>query len=302
MRSEMWARLSQGKPLEGLTVPRIYGRVDLRNLMVREPSVRATTRTEMADVDWLDGVTQLKSVHWKSIDFSGSHLPHLLFFNCTIDDCVFDKCFCQEWGLWGTVVTNTTFRAADLRNSAIGAVEDDKRNCYRSVDFSGADLRGTAYKATEFTGCQFRSARLDKVDFETSTFSACVFAGELREVQFYRTGYKGEAFPPNDMRNVDFTQATLRDVEFRGIDLDTARLPSDADHIVLDHFGEAMDRVLDALQRHPASWAKGLAAYLDVYRRWAGRIGVLNRNDIEEIAGKEGVKTLLELIGGYRRK
>jgi hypothetical protein len=45
--------------------------------------------------------------------------------------------------------------------------------------------------------------------------------------------------------------------------------------------------------------SKKLAAYLGVYRKWAGpgqRQGVLNKNDLLEIGGEDGLRVVLEMV------
>ena len=90
-----------------------------------------------------------------------------------------------------------------------------RRNTYVGVDFTEADLRGTAYVAAAFERCLFRKTKLLKVNFGTSTFADCRFEGQLREVIFWRSnlfarGFPEDAFPPNEMVNVDFSRAQLR--------------------------------------------------------------------------------------------
>jgi hypothetical protein len=73
-----------------------------------------------------------------------------------------------------------------------------------------------ACTAAAFEGCLSANTKLDNVDFQTSTFVECRFEGDLHGVVFHRRGFKGEAYPPNEMRDIDFTRARLREVEFRG--------------------------------------------------------------------------------------
>jgi hypothetical protein len=117
---QVWKTLIQGRPLDGLGVGVKNGRIDLSGLRAPEPAIVKTIRTPLADVTELDAVTVLKQTAWKSLDFSDSRLNGLRFFNCKITDCVFDESDCQDWRLWGTTFLNTSFRSADLRNSALG--------------------------------------------------------------------------------------------------------------------------------------------------------------------------------------
>jgi uncharacterized protein YjbI with pentapeptide repeats len=202
----------------------------------------------------------------------------------------------MDWRLWSTRISDTTFRSTDLRGSVLGAVQDGKRNGFRNVDFGTTDLRRTAYVSAEFNACTFAYTRLDKVDFQGSTFADCSFEGELREVMFYREGFRGGAYPPNEMVGVDFSRAELRWCAFRGLDLDDVRLPHNDDHIVLNDFPEMLDRLLLALRGREDLGSKTMVAVFADARKWAGRRGVLNKKDLLEMAGEDGLKMVLKIL------
>jgi hypothetical protein len=167
------------------------------------------------------------------------------------------------------------------------------------VDFTKADLRQSIYKAAAFERCVFRNAKLVKIDFQTSAFSDCTFEGEMREVMFYRRGFRGDSFPANEMKNVDFSRAKLRFVEFRGLNLHNVKLPNDAKHIIITNYVETLDRMLDALRVHDDPTARTLVAYLGNRRKWAAPDqfqGVFNIEDLKEIAGEDGVQRVLSLL------
>jgi len=299
MNASIWKRLVDGGSLDSLGLGVRNGRLDLRCLSAPEPTLGETTHTVIADIAKLEGQIRFEGVNLQSLDFSGSQLGHLRFCNCVIRNCIFDNCSCREWKLWGTTVDNSFFRETDLRGAVLGGVIAGRRNSFHKVDFTGADLRGTTYTAAEFAGCMFKDTRLDKVDFQTSTFRDCVFEGELRDVIFYRRGFGGEEFPANEMVSVDFTHAQLRFVEFRNLDLDKVSFPEDADHLVLNNYPQCLDRAIQVLQGRSDLIARKLTAYLGVVRKWAGehqRRGVLNKKDIVEIVGEAALADLLECI------
>ena len=66
----------------------------------------------------------------------------------------------------------------------------------------------------------FEGTRLDGVDFQSSSFIRCRFAGELREVIFWDRGFETGKPDANPMDEVDFRDATLPWVEFRHLNLD----------------------------------------------------------------------------------
>jgi uncharacterized protein YjbI with pentapeptide repeats len=298
--AEVWKRLIQGRPLDGLDLGTKDGRIDLSGLLVPDPTILKTVRTPSADVSQIGGLTEIKKATWQSLDFSGSRLPGLRFHDCKLIDCVFDNCKCRDWRFWGTTFSDTSFRSADLRQSAMGGVQGKKVNVFRGVDFTEADLRQTAFLSAEFSACIFKNTRLDKVNFQGSRFTDCSFEGEMKEVCFYRHGFGAEAFPPNEMQNVDFSRAQLKSVEFRGLDLDKVRFPADSKHIVLDDYPLALDRILNKLREQNDLASKTLAAYLGVYRKWVGqnqRRGVLNIDDVLEAGSEDGLRIILDEVG-----
>jgi uncharacterized protein YjbI with pentapeptide repeats len=299
--ARVWASLISGKPLEGLSLPTTKGRIDVRGLIAPDPSVVRGFMTSIGQVTELGDLIVLRGVHWKGVDFTGARLGSLRFHESRIDDCVFDSCHCEDWRLWGTTIFGSAFRSADLRRSGLGGVEKGQRNSFREIDFTKADLRGTAFKSAEFVRCTFSNTRLDKVDFQSSSFTECVFEGELNEVLFYRKGYRGAhdpEFPPNDMRGVDFRCAKLHLVEFRGLDLDEVRLPEDEEHLLITDYRNALDRVLDTLKTRSDLHSRRLAALLGSCRKWAGpnqKQGVLNKRDLIEAGGEGAVAEFLRL-------
>jgi uncharacterized protein YjbI with pentapeptide repeats len=299
MNTEIWERLIHGGLLDRAEVPKIDGRIDVRNLHVAEPHAIKKMRTNIADVTFLGGVTSIEDAIWRSIDFSSSQLPGLRFLSCQIDDCVFDHCRMRDLRVWGTKFSNVSFRSADLRGGSLGGVDRDERTSFRNVDFTAADLRDIGCNAAEFVGCNFTHAKLDKVDFQSSTFTDCTFEGELREVLFYRRGFKGEQFPPNEMTRVDLRRAKLRWSQFRGLDLNDVLFPSDEDHIVIKDFPEALDRLLAFFRGRSDLASRCLFGYFESDQKWLGsrqRVGVLSKHDLMEMAGEEGLRTVMKII------
>ena len=116
---------------------------------------------------------------------------------------------------------------------------------------------------------------------------------------FYRRGFEGAMFPPNEMINVDFSHAKLRQVGFRGLTLDRVQLPQDAEHVVIRNFASALDETIDVLKRQEDTAARKLIAFLQIRRNWAdlGQTqGVVNLKDLEGVAGEEGVRRFMAAL------
>ena len=307
MSIEIWRQLLAGRSLSSLGVPNVDGRFDLRNLHVPEPHAVETVRTPLADVTVLGGITSIENATWQSIDFFSSQLPGLRFLDCQIRDCVFDRCRMDDLRVWRTDFANVSFRSADLRGAVLGGTSDDdgRRNSFHDVDFTSADMRGTIYGAAEFVRCKFNHARLNKVNFQSITFTDCSFEGELRDVMFWDRGFKGELFPPNEMKRVDFTRANLRWSQFHRLDLEEVLLPADDDHIVVENFPEILDRLLAFFSGRRDVGSSALAAIFEHDKEWLGanqKVGVLNKRDLIETAGEEGLQAVMKVIGAARRR
>jgi fluoroquinolone resistance protein len=298
-RLEAWNRLSQGKNLDGLSLETREGRVDLSGLILPGTSRLRRYQTAIANVEEIKPGAVIRGVKWKDFDFADSKLNGVRFFDCEIRNCRFDECQLRDFRVWSSKFSETTFRGADLAKAALGGVQDGRRNSFFGVDFTEADLSQSMYMAASFERCIFRNAKLVKVDFQTSTFSDCEFEGELREVVFNRRGFRGEAFPANEMINVDFSKAKLHFVEFRGLSLARVRLPDDAEHVVIKNYTSALDGVIEVLRSQHDRESKTLLAYLASCRKWTAPDqfqGVLSIQDLKEIAGEDATERVLDLF------
>ncbi len=164
-RNEIWRRLTTGASMDSLGLPAVNGRSDLRDFV---PPVDTFNTT-------ITG-------RWTGLDLSGVKLPSLRFRSATIQDCVISGSSCRDWRLWDTTMVSCSLARSDLRDSALGAVADGRRNSYTDIDFSRADLTNTVHVSADYTRCRFVDTRLKGVDFAGSVFCDCVFEGNLREV------------------------------------------------------------------------------------------------------------------------
>lgn len=296
---QVWRRLIAGESLQGLGLGSTDGRLDLRGLRAPEAGVVRQYQVPNADVKELSNLTTLRSVEWRGLDLSGAHLESLRFHDCSIDDCSFVGSTCRDWRLWGTTISNTSFRTADLRNSVLGAVDNGRRNSFSRVDFTKTDLRGTVHKSADMVECTFSNANLSKVDFHGTVFVDCTFEGELKDVLFHRQAFRGEAYPPNEMKGVDLRRAKLHYVEFRGLDMATVKWPVDEEHIILDDYANTLERVLAVLDAREDASSRRLAEGFRVRLKWVGRNqrqGVLSKADLIEAGGEGAVGEILRLV------
>jgi hypothetical protein len=181
-------RLVFGGSLDDLGLGRVDGRVDLRGYQappprrLREFQLRGLVFAELA------GLVEVVGVTWRSLDLSGANLEHLRVKDARVEDCRLDQAGCLGLRIWRSAIADSTFIKADLRHTGLGAWSEGRGNVYSRVDFSGADFRGRATSAAVYQDCDFSRARLDKVDFESSSLIRCRFAGVLRGGHLRRPG------------------------------------------------------------------------------------------------------------------
>src|ERR1700722_10441071 len=95
LSSEIWIRLLRGNPLEGLPIETKNGRLNLGGLVAPEPEGQSHYSSNVANVYAQDiSGLKIKGRRLENLDFTGSRLRHVLFFDCSISNCYFDKSDC----------------------------------------------------------------------------------------------------------------------------------------------------------------------------------------------------------------
>jgi len=315
---ETWSRLVTGpRGLAGRLVKRLEevaygrrieartkdGRLDLRDLVVPEPQRSRGPVVGGNVISRLEAFTELRGRRLTRLDLSGARLPSFRLIDCVIEDCRFDGAVCQDLRLWGTVIRDCSFEGADLRESALGGTSGRKRNRFERVRFDRADLRGTVHSAAAMNSCSFAGADLTKVEFNGTVFEACRFSGRLQEVSFHRQGFGDEGFPPNEMKDVDFTEAEFSWVDFRGLELHSVRWPKREDHLVFDDFHPRVDRVIAFVADRTDLESRAARAVFEHMRKWSPpgrRTGVVNLTELAapEFAGAELAARIVEILRG----
>ena len=296
---EVWRRLAIGKSLQDLGLGEHDGRTDLRGISVPQVANLKLKSFRNWEIGRLKDYLELRKVHFDAMDFSDSSLEYLRFFNARISDCRFDRADCRNWNVKATDVTATSFIEADLRDCGLGLWYEGRGNVYRFVDFSRADMRDLISTTADYIDCNFSNARLDKVEFDSSGFIRCRFAGEVREVIFYDRGFKSPKPDPNPMEDVDFSKAQLRWCAFRRLNLDRVLLPQDPHHLIVKNYRCVLERTIAELEKDHSLTARGLKRVLEHDLKWIGphqKAGVFNDLDFLEAWGLEGQKFATELL------
>ena len=114
---------------------------------------------------------------------------------------------------------------------------------------------------------------------------------------FYDHGFKTGKPDPNPMEDVDFSEAELRWVEFRRLDLDRVELPKSTDHLVVHDYRCVLEGAIRELQTDARR--KGLRGVMENRLKWAGphqEQGEFNRRDFVEMGDEAEAEFAVSLL------
>lgn len=284
---------SRRKPPVGFGIHE--GRCDLRGLVVAVPQHAGKVSVPGASVDRMSGVVQFRDARWEAIDLSHARLPSLRFFDSVIDDCRFDRAVCVDWRLWASEVKNTSMAGSDLRGAAIGTWENGRRNVWRNVAFDDANLQDALVLGSLLEGCSFQATALKGTDFDQVTMRGCKFTGPLKNMIFDGRELPRKP-PPGWYTDVDFSNASFNDVEFRGCHFERVTLPDGV--YAIPNFPNVERQALKLLREIDTVEASMLRAEFEMVLKWPGRddsVGVFNRHEYV-ISGGEPLADLAESV------
>ena len=120
---EIWDRLVEGKPLDGLRLETRDGRIDVRGLALPEPTVLRRFQFHGTTLAATDAFI-VHGVKWRNLDFTGSRLAGLRLMHGLVENCRFDGCNLQGVRIWATSFRDVSFKGANLRGSVLGGVHE----------------------------------------------------------------------------------------------------------------------------------------------------------------------------------
>ncbi|WP_171171684.1 pentapeptide repeat-containing protein [Streptomyces sp. I05A-00742] len=159
------------------------------------------------------------------MDFSEAEAPGIRLVGARVVNCVFDKANFDDLEARATEFVGCSFAGASLRGAQLSLPLGVHYSVYEDVDFSRVTLFGASCVDASFKRCAFSRVKMGAMDFRGADFVDCSFSGALRKVVFSGDSLTGRELQGHVTQKVDFSDAMLRDVEFRGIDLDGVSLP-----------------------------------------------------------------------------
>lgn len=128
--------------------------------------------------------------------------------------------------IWYSQMSGTSLLEADFRNAEI-LFSDLSRSDLRMVNFENVVLRGVHVDESDFTGAIFRNALIEIVGFFESN--------DLTNVDFGNANIRQANFSDLNLRGTDFTNAHLGIVSFLGADLSMAEFEPEAfENVIYD--------------------------------------------------------------------
>jgi uncharacterized protein YjbI with pentapeptide repeats len=304
-----WTRTSLGQQRAGAALrhllraaelpsafPTYEGRADFRGLNVISATLADQASAHGLVVGVLSRYETLRSQRWQSIDLSHAAIGSMRFHDAEIEDCVFDRADCDDWRLWDTAISDSSFVGTKLRSGALGTWDDGRSNRWSRTVFDKADMRGASFLGGALLGCSFRETKLTGAEFLQVEIRDVVFAGRLVEVLFDGRDIPGRRPAPSPLANVDFSAAMFEDVEFRGCRFQHVTLPSAVR--MIPNYPATARKALELLQRHNTDDASAYAAELRNSLKLPGAEGtssVYNRADYV-VFGGEALADLVEAV------
>jgi uncharacterized protein YjbI with pentapeptide repeats len=217
---------------------------DLRGLLfngISENYIEPITKTR-------ERLYLAKNVTFYSCDLSFSDFSGWLFENCHFENCQFDTTNFNEAKFTACKFRKSAFRKSTFKKAAInlnngsdsGLIEDCNFNeCnFREANFGFPIIRQSIFSNCHLRFCNFDASRFEDVKFEGKVETA-FFNGIPQSYSKPLFGFLSSFDPKkikNEMKNVDFSSATIEDVTFaNGIDLATIKWPDDETILQIKH-------------------------------------------------------------------
>jgi uncharacterized protein YjbI with pentapeptide repeats len=220
LRTRVLKRLQSGKKLHSL-VGTVDGRADLRGFVFPAPRVGEQISVGGFGFALRSEVIKIKGAVWDSIDFTGATLDHVLFTNCTLRNLKVHQASFIDSGFWGCRIVDSQFTSTDMRDLCVSS--DKNPSTWERTVVELCDLRGAIVFGGSLDGVEFRSIKSKELAVKSSSFRNVTFSGVLDGVLFDNR-LDGKPDPSCELA-VDFSSATLREVDFRGWRFSDVALP-----------------------------------------------------------------------------
>jgi len=176
---------------------------------------------------------EFEGVVVEDVDFSDADMIELAWTRCSFSNCKFDHTRLDDAAFFDCRISKCVFVNSNLTGCVLGGHIGNHSGELMDSVFKDGMFKDVVFAFPRIERCKF-DCNITNVDFNGSQLTDCWFTGRLDKVIFRRR--PGESVtdkatwarlrPENRMENVDFSEASLYDVDFwNGVDLTKCRLP-----------------------------------------------------------------------------
>jgi hypothetical protein len=246
-------RLRRGGSLDGLGLPTVDGRRDLRGLSLPEVGSTPLQIGRLTFGVAAGKLPEIRGARLRGLDLRGSRLRHLRLTDVRWEDCDLRGADLADFAAWGSTFDGCDLSGADLTEAMLSTWYEGAGNVWRNCRFDSVELDGIVAKWAEFRDCSFENVTMSNIVFEGCSFVDCRVTGSLNLVSFYGTGPEDDDKPSVTMENFDLRQCDFTTVDFTGLRLSGVRLPPNDRVVIMPGATRVLERVRSVLAAMPDS-------------------------------------------------
>lgn len=263
-----------------LNLEMIDNRWDLRGAVLSIVESEKTIGNQDHLLNQKFGTLKLKHAELENIDFSYAEINYATFQECSFNNCLFTETRAEELRIYATDFNNCEFLKTNFSYSFMNMNIASHSGSYMNCKFTKTNLKECVFSFPIVDNCFFQDCNLYATNFDGSRLRHVKFKGKVDSPWFKGFSISADKSLflifnrinprdyPNEMVNVDFTEAELRGVSFSdSIDLTQCHFPENEMYIYIENLNQLMSKVRLAIEQN---WTgenkrKGLALLDDVY-------------------------------------
>lgn len=241
---------------------------------------------------------EIKNCVFNDIDFSFSSFKSTWIKNTKFHNCRFNKVDFSGFSDHGNLFDSCNFFDCKCNNAGIGYDGSTFNNCI----FERCNYSKTVFIRPEYTKSFFKDCKINRLDFNASSFENCFFEGKLNDVWFrggfpLQSDYEYYGIPKlNEMKNVSFEKAELRDITFsNNCNLSTVRVNNNSKYYIFNIWEKRLKFLLSGVCEWSIQERKEVDIFVNTHlvhaktQEW----NIINIDDLER---DYGINIALKII------
>jgi uncharacterized protein YjbI with pentapeptide repeats len=253
LAAQVIKRLWRGKSLDGLGLPTVKGRIDLRGLSLPEPEFTPHQVGRLTVGVAERKLPEIRKARMQGLDLRESRLRHLRLLDVRMVDCDLSDADLTDFAAWRSTFEDCDLSGADLTDALLSSLDKGVGNVWHNCRFNASKLDGIVAKWAEFRGCSFENVTMADMVFGGCSFIDCRMTGSLNNVAFYGTEPDGHGKQSATMENFDLRDCQLTAVDFTGLRMSGVRLPPNGRVVILPGATRVLEGLRSALAGMPDS-------------------------------------------------